>query len=84
MNNRIRELADQAGVLHHKHYDLGRTLKNGEEVEKFAELIVRECIDILNSRHNNFVGSKTEYARGFKSGLDAATQTVKSYFGIEE
>jgi len=42
MNERIRELADQAGYLPDSfgvgHWDM-------PECKKFAELIVRECID---------------------------------------
>jgi arginine decarboxylase-like protein len=51
MNERIRELADQADVLADNviqmpgeyHPDYGRVWN-----EKFAELIVRECADICN------------------------------------
>ena len=41
MNNRIRELAEQA-----KLYD-GWFCGNGN-IEKFAELIVQECIDLIS------------------------------------
>jgi hypothetical protein len=37
MNERIKELAEQANVLHTEFFD------NEWEVKKFAELIVREC-----------------------------------------
>jgi hypothetical protein len=46
MNERIKELAEQADVLYTKHYDLGSVEVNRQEVEKFAELIVRECANI--------------------------------------
>ena len=51
--------------------------------EKFAELIVGECIDVLENRHETFKGSRDHYGSGFKSGLDAATRTVKEHFGVE-
>ena len=39
MNERIRQLAEQAGWdSHHSKFDT--------RIEKFAELIVRECVDI--------------------------------------
>ena len=42
MNERIRELAEQAGD------DWGHTLESDKEfLKKFAELIVQECIDTL-------------------------------------
>jgi hypothetical protein len=46
MNNRIRELAVECGawnqVYNNKEFMVDRTFK----VEKFAELIIRECADI--------------------------------------
>ena len=41
MNERIKELAEQAGF-----FPMELT-QVGPSVEKFAELIVRECIDII-------------------------------------
>ena len=49
MNERIRELAKKAGMWR-QHYDIGE--ESPVKLEKFAELIVRECIancDDLNS-----------------------------------
>ena len=39
MNERIRELAEQASE------NLSNVIRNDEWLEKFAELIVRECAD---------------------------------------
>ena len=50
MNERIKELAEQAGISVRGHYD--ETGSTPMELQKFAELIVRECIancDDLNS-----------------------------------
>ena len=47
MNERIKELAEQANIFYTKHYDLGSVVVNREEVQKFAELIVRECMNNL-------------------------------------
>jgi len=44
MNERIKLLAIQANVLHTDFFD------NEWEVEKFAELIVRECAEVVYSR----------------------------------
>jgi hypothetical protein len=45
MNQRIRELAEQAGAIEAKDItNIPRALSlNGEEIEEFAELIVQEC-----------------------------------------
>ena len=45
MNDRIRQLAEQAGSTHKQ--NLGVYQFYTDELEKFAELIVRECSNIV-------------------------------------
>ena len=45
MNERIKQLAEQANVLHTEFFD------NEWEVKKFAELIVRECAEVGSFGH---------------------------------
>jgi len=52
MNERIKELAEQAGATLNEGFDGNENFVYGittspEELEKFAELIVRECMDNL-------------------------------------
>ena len=69
MNKRIRELALQAGGSHYPEV-------NAMQLEKFAELIVRECLDIVN-RH--------EYSyHEADHPLWETAQLIKERFGIEE
>jgi hypothetical protein len=52
MNERIKELALQAGLTQAKDFKSGDEVKNfvfGNGLEKFAELIVKECIEIVDS-----------------------------------
>ena len=51
MNERIKELAEQAGFTK-TFARSGLWLADDEELERFAELIVGECIDIAR-QHNN-------------------------------
>ena len=57
MNERIRELAEQAGIG-----PWGITIDKSTEIfQKFAELIVRECSQIAHNSHPDdlpFVGGK--------------------------
>lgn len=49
MNERIRELAEQAGMTDDKfgmYFAKDNHDEDGVDLEKFAELIVRECINI--------------------------------------
>jgi hypothetical protein len=47
MNERIRELAEQAGIsLSQKDYSY-YWVESAEDIEKFAELIIKDCVDTL-------------------------------------
>ena len=55
MNERIRELVKQAGGIYHN--DDGDELTPalvGKGLEKFAELIIRECADLVMNDDNAF------------------------------
>jgi hypothetical protein len=67
MNERIRELALQAGAQ-------GIVNRDFIDVEKFAELIVRECLDIVN-RH--------EYSYHEADPLWETAQLIKERFGVD-
>jgi hypothetical protein len=76
MNERIRELAEQAGIL----IDWGEDIKVGrwgiggkyENMQKFAELIVQECGVALSPMLRDMI------SRG------QAVELIKKHFGVEE
>ena len=70
MNERIQQLAEQAGWdNHHSKFDT--------RIEKFAELIVRECADIAK-------GVDGVEGGDYKSGRTWAGIDVLKHFGVEE
>ena len=73
MNERIRELAEQA--LKHPDTDNdGLTVFDNDELTKFAELIVKECATLCINEgraHDQWFGSHCAI-------------TVKEHFGVEE
>jgi hypothetical protein len=71
MNERIRELADEAKM---STYLLAYGLEFNISIEKFAELIVRECLDIVN-RH--------EYSYHEADPLWETAQLIKERFGVK-
>ena len=77
MNNRIQQLALQAGLKQRIWNSLGKELPMWQEdpdnpgLEKFAELIVKECIDIANTYQN--VGSNCY-----------VDNMIAKHFGVEE
>ena len=69
MNERIEELAEQAGWdNHHSKFDT--------RIEKFAELIVRECIDIAQDRAN-FPGFPP-------NDVNHIIDEIREHFGVDE
>ena len=72
MNAKIKQLAEQAGI-----YKLD--LSDETEywiIEKFAELIVRECIGILEPK-SRYMGEGPEV-------LKDKIRQIKKHFGVEE
>jgi hypothetical protein len=81
MNERIRELAVQAGHRYYPSSNSGplRVEYLTPELEKFAELIVKECIECAD-----FVG-QVNIASGYpNSTAHHVKQKIKQHFGVEE
>jgi hypothetical protein len=72
MNERVKQLALQA-LKHPDNDNDGLTVFDNAELEKFAELIVRECADVANQHMEHNEG--TDYNVGGK---------IKQHFGVEE
>jgi hypothetical protein len=91
MNERIKELADEATIkTSHKYHTWGdRIATETTEVfdkEKFAELIVRECANILMKpeyamNHPEELG---DYNKGWVNGRLLGIEHIKEHFGVEE
>jgi hypothetical protein len=85
MNKRIKELADQLGPVgtignwgrviwaDEVYPQLGDKMYAAIDLQKFAELIVRECADFADE-HN-------DYSEGVTLGVG---QALKKHFGVEE
>ena len=75
MNERIKLLAEQAGIsLSQKDYSY-YWVESAEDIEKFAELIVKECATaIINDRRLNDV----------RSAANGCVRTINEHFGVEE
>ena len=69
MNERIYELAEQAGFENGHQDRYGNSLS--QELEKFAELIVQECVDVVKWTPSTFPN-------------DTIIKNIKEYFGVEE
>ena len=91
MNERIRELFKRAGgktfernltsnpvqiVETHQLWD--------DRVEKFAELIVRECVRLCNQERENYLLVGNEYCDDKAEGLEEAAELIRKHFGVEK
>jgi hypothetical protein len=81
MNERIRELKNQAMLFAQEKCegqsrDMHGTLRADIMTEKFAELIVRECLTFVEPMPGS--GDIDDLA------LEAAREGIKEHFGVEE
>ncbi len=81
MNERIKELAEQAGLSHmpSNYPDMADLYKGADfELEKFAELIVQECVDrIKNADMTDLEGSDPDDV------LWLVERQIVKHFGVE-
>ena len=68
MNERIRELAEQAGAVYSNDHAVSLL---DDEIEKFAELIVKECMK-LNSKELSI------------TAIERLLPLYAEHFGVEE
>jgi hypothetical protein len=92
MNEQIRLLAEQAGVS--SLWMSGTDQQGNSILEKFAELIINECIDqvagtkivgqILGDEFDELSESARSKYTQWNNALVIATMNVKEHFGVEE
>ena len=81
MNERIKELAVEAGLLPREIGPVVETRhmkKKEQDLKKFAELIVRECMDIARE-----VGTSTEPEDFALDRCYEIETKIKEHFGVE-
>ena len=89
MNERIRELAEQAGIttnIDTNYFEKDMNKWVDYFSEKFAELIVRECIDKIET-YRIPVGNSAAGEMACEWTYEALTEVrdeIKKHFGVEE
>ena len=82
MNERIQKIAQQTDIWcdqnysGDEHYDL-------RWEEKFAELIVKECMTALKDMHLWQSVNNQNYPGAWHDAVDQSIDTLKEHFGIE-
>ena len=75
MNERIRELLKQAEERYPRHLTVAvpEVVLRQDALEKFAELIIRECCSIADDWVNNY-----------NDGENYPSERIKEHFGVKE
>jgi hypothetical protein len=78
MNERIKQLMDLAGI------DVEAVENLGElpTALKFAELIVKECMNIVSNQTT--LDTNEDFREGFNHGLKYAWTDIRKHFGVKE
>jgi hypothetical protein len=95
MNKRIKQLAEQADMVRllneHAHEYGNGTFENTlyPELEKFAELIVQECLKKVEEEYKPVLEDKemmkdTHWDGYVQCGVDSYVSIREHFFGVEE
>ncbi len=86
MNERIKELAEQATSIVEMVGPEGYTSSYANfDREKFAELIVKECLAHGKlTQSQAVVNGSEEYNAGREMGIEVFMNQIKLHFGVEE
>ena len=80
MNERIRQLLNEATVGLEPDLSPQRTVTLNE-MEKFAELIVAECLAVCAVNTDD---EPLDYKRGVIFAMNRCQRNIKEHFGVEE
>ena len=82
MNERILELAEQSNIKFAvSDIDPGFWGDDKEHLQKFAELIVRECVGVVKNLSPGYNDYRNQIEDAFRSDC---VEQIKQHFGVEE
>lgn len=81
MNERIKELFKQAA---NKDFPTGVANIHSNELERFAELIVRECLVLCQANDVVIDRYSEDNDIGINFGVQECVSSIKQYFGVKE
>ena len=80
MNERIKELAEQAGIsLSQKDYSY-YWVESAEDIEKFAELMIQEFETVAKNPRWYFPDQQD----GWRDPINCVCKEMKKHFGVKE
>jgi len=90
-SEKLKELAEQSGFHFYDLHDidgqdLGETVEadSWSAVDKFAELIVKECVELGKElQTQDVINGSDDYNLGREMGIEVFMNQIKKNFGIE-
>ena len=83
MNERILDICIKAGINTWPFNEVGFISLDESELEKFAELIVRECAGVAEGL-SKLYPEKVGFDVGYTMGTARTAKDIKERFGVEE
>jgi hypothetical protein len=81
MNKRIKKLLNEATSGHEQEHDRSKVMTvSDKEMDKFAELIVQECISVMKST----VDESIDFERKLDETSSWIESDIKKHFGVAE
>jgi len=91
MNERIRELFKRAGGKTSIHNLMSNPVQQREynelwddNITKFAELIVRDCLDVIKGELFDESNDSDSYENGYQHAVLRIQQRIEGNFGVKE
>jgi len=91
MNDRIRELFKRAGGKTSIHNLMSNPVQQREynelwddNITKFAELIVRDCLDVIKGELFDESNDSDPYENGYQHAVLRIQQRIEGNFGVKE
>ena len=79
MNEQVEKLARECGAWNQVYGNRNFMIDEHFDIEKFAELIVRECAKVCDDLDIDDWGDKS-----FDDGTYYCSRAIKQHFGVEE
>jgi hypothetical protein len=83
LNERIKELAEQAGWGKGETHDDCMQCSPFDK-EKFAELIVSKCIELMDENYRGDMYTGDVYASEYNNCINEQVETLQDYFGVNK
>lgn len=82
MNERIKQLAEKAGLISAEYNGFDRTVLTKAE-EKFAELLIQECAELMKKESEEYHSIGSDFCDHKAEAFDEAIYLVKRHFGVK-